>query len=61
MKIEIGESLLQSYLKNVKNCILTQTNWKTATSWKIKDEDFETIILYVQNGMRYQPIMIDLI
>ena len=51
MKIEIGESLLQSYLKNVKNCILTQTNWKTATSWKIKDEDFEKVE-YVFNNIQ---------
>ena len=41
MKIEIGESLLQSYLKNVKNCVLSQTNWKTAASWKIEPADFE--------------------
>lgn len=41
MKIEIGESLLQSYLKNVKNCVLSQTNWKTAASWKIEQTDFE--------------------
>lgn len=41
MKIEIGESLLQSYLKNVKECILTQTNWKTAASWKTEKYNFE--------------------
>ena len=41
MKIEIGESLLQSYLKNVKECILTQTNWKTAASWKTEKSNFE--------------------
>lgn len=39
MKIEIGESLLQSYLKTVKGCILTQTNWKTSSSWKIDKTD----------------------
>lgn len=43
MKIEIGESLLQSYLKNVKKCIVTQTNWRTASSWKIEDENLRKI------------------
>lgn len=34
MKIEMGESLMMSYLKHVKNCMLYQTNWKIAKSWK---------------------------
>lgn len=28
MKIEIGESLLLSWLKHIKECQLVQTNWK---------------------------------
>lgn len=35
MKIEIGESLLQSYLKHVENCLISQTNWKTSSNWNI--------------------------
>ena len=35
MKIEMGESLLQSYLKHVKNCLISQTNWKTSSNWNI--------------------------
>lgn len=34
MKIEMGESLMQSYLKHVKGCLITQTNWKTSLSFK---------------------------
>ena len=43
MKIEMGESLLQSYLKYVKKCVLAQTNWKTSTSWNIGKKEFEQV------------------
>jgi len=33
MKIEIGESLLLSYLKHVKGCVLYQANWKASSNW----------------------------
>ena len=39
MKIEMGESLMQSYLKHKKGCLITQTNWKTLRSWKKSNED----------------------
>lgn len=39
MKIEMGESLMQSYLKHIKGCFITQTNWKTLRSWKKSNED----------------------
>lgn len=29
----MGESLMQSYLKYEKGCLITQTNWKTASDW----------------------------
>lgn len=43
MKIEMGESLLQSYLKYEKGCLVTQTNWKTSSQWQITDEDYQNI------------------
>lgn len=43
MKIEMGESLMQSYLKYEKGCLLTQTNWKTSASWNIENDNFEKI------------------
>lgn len=39
MKIEMGESLMQSYLKHINGCFMTQTNWKTLRSWKKSNED----------------------
>lgn len=34
MKIEIGESLIYSWLKHVKNCHIVQTNWKVSSNWE---------------------------
>ncbi|HPQ21675.1 MAG TPA: hypothetical protein PK147_07475 [Saprospiraceae bacterium] len=36
MKIEIGESLLLSWLRHVKECQLVQTNWKASSKWELK-------------------------
>ena len=43
MKIDIAESLLQSYLRHKKGCLVTQTNWKTSNQWQIAEEDYQTI------------------
>ena len=32
MKIEIGESLIYSWLRHEKQCQLVQTNWKVLTT-----------------------------
>ena len=37
MKIEIGESLMVSFLKNVKKCIFYQSNWKVSSNWEFSD------------------------
>ena len=34
MKIEMGESLMLSYLKHVQGCQVIQTNWKPSPTWK---------------------------
>ncbi len=34
MKIEIGESLVLSYLKHIKKCVFYQANWKVSSNWK---------------------------
>ena len=50
MKIEIGESLMQSYLRHVKKCVFYQTNWKASNNWGISD--FEKIQnIYNENSM----------
>ncbi|MEG0181154.1 MAG: hypothetical protein RR898_01465 [Clostridium sp.] len=39
MKIEIGESLLLSWLKHIKECQIVQTNWKVSNKWEMKNID----------------------
>ena len=39
MRIEMGESLLYSYLRHIKKCQIVQTNWKTSPTWDITEED----------------------
>lgn len=37
MKIEMGESLVYSWLRHEKQCQLVQTNWKVSPCWKLGD------------------------
>lgn len=39
MKIEIGELLLVSWLRHVKECQIVQTNWKASLKWELKNKD----------------------
>ena len=39
MKIEIGESLLLSWLRHVKECKLVQLNWKASSQWELKEKE----------------------
>jgi hypothetical protein len=48
MKIEIGESLIFSWLRHVLGCPIAQTNWKPSPTWPIRHEaslaaDFEKL------------------
>jgi len=39
MKIEMGESLMLSWLRHAKNCQIVQLNWKpSASSWELHNE-----------------------
>ena len=37
MKIEIAESLIASYLKHVKKCLIVQTNWGVSSNWDVEE------------------------
>ena len=40
MKIEMGESLIYSWLRHVKECQIAQTNWKTSSGiWNLHNEN----------------------
>ncbi len=36
MKIEIGESLIYSWLRHIKGCQIVQTNWKASPKWTLR-------------------------
>ncbi|MGI5935351.1 MAG: hypothetical protein ACOX7I_00875 [Oscillospiraceae bacterium] len=39
MKIEMGESLIMSWLRHVKECQIVQTNWKASSRWELKNKE----------------------
>jgi len=40
VKIEIGESLIYSWLRHVKGCQIAQINWKSSpSSWDLKNRE----------------------
>jgi len=54
MKIEIGESLMLSYLKHIKKCVFYQTNWKVSSNWDI-DENSNDKLLFVYDNIIKHP------
>lgn len=44
MSVDIGESLMQSWLRHVKNCDLVQTNWKAAMHIVYNIKNAETLL-----------------
>jgi hypothetical protein len=38
VKIEIGESLIYSWLRHVQGCVVTQLNWKPSPTWSVAKE-----------------------
>jgi hypothetical protein len=52
MKIEIGESLVYSWLRHVKQCQIVQTNWKPSPKWWRNSIDFEPIIADINNVLQ---------
>ena len=58
MKIEIGESLVYSWLRHVKQCQIVQTNWKPSPRWWMNTIDYEPIIADINN--RFQNLDMDI-
>jgi hypothetical protein len=53
MKIDIGESLVYSYLRHVKNCYIVQTNWKPSGNWIPESILFEKAALEFDRIQRH--------
>jgi hypothetical protein len=61
MKIEIGESLMLSWLRHVKNCQLVQLNWKPSiNSWELYNEAELDIIMQETQELFYAKFGLDL-
>ena len=49
MKIEMGESLLYSWLRHVKNCQVVQTNWKPSPNWKMQNAEEQRELMKISD------------
>lgn len=47
MKIEMGESLLYSWLRHVKECQIVQLNWKPSQNWIIQNQKEQNEIMNI--------------
>lgn len=53
MKIEMGESLLYSWLRHVKECQIVQTNWKVSSQWQLlHEEELQDLLKAVEDYFR---------
>ena len=57
MKIEMGESLIYSWLRHVKHCQVVQTNWKCSPQWPLEyEEELQEILSTIIGGFQqYTP------
>lgn len=39
MKVEVGESLVLSWLRHIKGCQIVQSNWKASKVWPLSEKD----------------------
>ncbi len=55
MKIEMGESLIYSWLRHVRRCQIVQTNWKVSSQWPLHHEQ-ELQDLMTTAGQRFEEM-----
>lgn len=51
MKIEMGESLVVSWLKHVKKCQLIQSSWKVSPNWTFENKDIISSLMEKSNAL----------
>lgn len=51
MKVEVGESLMYSYLSHIKKCQFVQTNWKLSSVWEKYNQ--EEIKVFINDARQY--------
>ncbi len=52
MKIEIGKSLVYSWLRHVKKCQIVQNNWKPSPKWEKTEIGFQNLKDDIQNEFK---------
>lgn len=53
MKLEMGESLIYSWLRHVKACRIVQTNWKPSSVWELqKPDDLKTMFELIDENFK---------
>jgi hypothetical protein len=61
MKLEMGESLVFSWLKHEKHCQLVQTNWKMSKEWSAFASDASIEKIYQASKKFFKQIDIDFV
>ena len=69
MKIEMGESLIYSWLRHEKQCQLAQTNWKSSSYWELLhydelvelEEELGESVITSKNATQLNTIVTELI
>ncbi len=51
MKIEMGESLIASWLKHIQKCQLVQMNWKVSPEWEFTNKDILRTLMEKSNAL----------
>lgn len=51
MKIEMGESLILSWLKHIKDCQLVQLNWTVSPEWDFQNKDIIAELMNKTNDL----------
>ncbi|MEO1927247.1 MAG: hypothetical protein ABGX26_00970 [Nautiliaceae bacterium] len=60
MKIEIGESIVYSWLKHVKKCKIVQLNWKVSESWDNEENRWKKIkVIFKKINQEFDNILGD--
>jgi hypothetical protein len=54
MKIEIGESLIRSWLRHVRKCQIAELNWKPSETWVENQFDSQGFMTFARS--RFEEI-----
>ncbi|MBI9050774.1 MAG: hypothetical protein JEZ00_15240 [Anaerolineaceae bacterium] len=52
MKIEIGESLIYSWLRHIKQCQIVEINWKSSPRWQTESVDLDSMKKDIENEFK---------